>query len=129
MSKNEQQISLALFEAVSAQGLDASAQAALTQAIAKLKVDLVDLGIEVVERPPCEHSLTDDGMFTVACSECGVSVDSTPDFSLIERFVAETKESQGGSDIYEMDDESLTDLLARATSESLVGYVFDKPGK
>lgn len=131
MSDNPQKISLSLLEAVFAQGLDAGAQAALAQAIAKLKVDLVDLGIEIVETPPCQHSLIDDGMFTVACSECGVSVDAEPDTKMIDRIVKEALEGHMGvSDSrLEIGDDELHELLCQAASESIVNHVFGKPGQ
>lgn len=118
-------ISLSMFDSVIRQGLEPAAQAALTQALAKLKLDLRELEVQVIEAPVCKHTITDDGLFTVACSECGIQVDASPDMTLVEGLIEEAKKNYAnGEGELEMDEEALSDLLVRAATESVVNYVF-----
>lgn len=127
---SESAISLSLFESLIHQGLDPATQATLSKAVAKLKVDLHELGVHVIDKPACKHSLTDDGMFTVACSECGVQVDASPDMGFIEGLIEEAKENyENDEGELEMDEEALSDLLVRASTESLVNFTFSNEAK
>lgn len=129
MSDTQSVISLSMFDSLR-QDLEPAAQAALTQALAKLKLDLRELDVQVVEAPPCKHSLTDDGLFTVACSECGIQVDASPDMTLIEGLIEEAKQNYANDEgDLEMDEEALSDLLVRAATESVVNHVFATHGK
>lgn len=130
MPDDQKLISLTLFEGLLRHNLDAATQAELAQAIRKLKGNLHELDVEVANEPACQHSLSDDGLFSVACGECGVVVDATPCMDLIGGLVKEAMEMHPGEeDMCELDEESLTDLLVRAASESVVNYALASPAK
>lgn len=130
MSEHENEISLQLFEELLEHGLSADGQALLTQAIKRLQDDVKSFGITVRNKPVCSHQLTDDGLFTVACSECGVVVDATPHTPLIDGLVQEVFEACENEDgECSLDEETLTQLLFRAASESIVQYALAPPTK
>jgi hypothetical protein len=125
MSDQQKSVSLEMFRGSLRHDLGPDTQAALSRAILKLETDLRELGIEVVGEPDCDHSLSDDGLFTLACSECGLQIDSTPDRKILESLINETMETHGTDEgVCELDEEALGELLGRAMSESVLEYAF-----
>ncbi|QEY75770.1 hypothetical protein [Pseudomonas denitrificans (nom. rej.)] len=76
------------------------------------------------ETAPCKHVFTDDGMFTVDCTECGLRIKAEPSHAVMEQARQEAFDAGGdGHGLFLLDSAELDQVVANACAMAVIEHV------
>lgn len=72
---------------------------------------------------PCKHVFIDDGMFTVACTACGLNIKAEPSHAVLEQARQEAFDAGGDEHgCYSLDGDELDQIVANACAMAVIEY-------
>ncbi|MCE4070146.1 MULTISPECIES: hypothetical protein [Pseudomonas] len=104
---------------------DARACAEIARSRTAKAIKIVDeLDTQAAPAPTsCKHVFTDDGLFTVACTECGICIKAEPSHAVMEQARQEAFDAGGdGHGLFLLDSAELDQIVANACAMAVIEH-------